>query len=135
MPSTGVEVQPAVLYPSTAHNASRTSQQPQPASSQHAHLPSPTLALRCSLNDSRQIQQLDLCVIVVDDAGNARERCELVCSCFRLCASKDGQQGGLADRREACKRKQQVYYLIHTHDLHISSAGELRSCRRDLEYV
>mmetsp|Transcript_25041 Transcript_25041/g.63042 ORF Transcript_25041/g.63042 Transcript_25041/m.63042 type:complete len:213 (+) Transcript_25041:615-1253(+) len=43
-----------------------------------AHLPPAALARRRALDDSRQIQQLDLGVVVVDDARDARERRELV---------------------------------------------------------
>ena len=36
-----------------------------------------TLALRCTLNNTRQIEELDFGVVVVNDAGNAGEGGEL----------------------------------------------------------
>lgn len=36
-----------------------------------------TLALRCAFDDTRQIQELDLGVVIVDDTRNARQRGEL----------------------------------------------------------
>lgn len=67
-----------------------------------AHLPSSALALCCSLNDTGQIQQLDLGVVVVDDTRDACQRGELIRSCLRVCACELGQQGGLSNRGETC---------------------------------
>jgi hypothetical protein len=66
------------------------------------HLPAAALALRGALDDTRQVQQLDLGVVVVDDAGDACEGGELVRRGLRLCACQLGQQRRLADRGEAC---------------------------------
>lgn len=56
-----------------------------------------TFALGGPLNDTRQIEQLDFGIVVVDDTRNAREGCEFVGSRFALGASEVRQQGGLAN--------------------------------------
>lgn len=45
------------------------------------HLATAALALSCTLNDTRQIQQLNLGIVVVDDLF------EYVCICMWLCVS------------------------------------------------
>lgn len=50
-------------------------------------LPTSTLAVFGALDDSRQIQQLDLRAFVFDTAGDGRQRCELVSRHFRVNAS------------------------------------------------
>jgi hypothetical protein len=69
-----------------------------------AHLPSSTLALCCPLNDTRQIQQLYLGVVVMDDTRDACQRGELIRSCLRVCARELSQQRGLSHRGKTCVR-------------------------------
>ena len=49
-----------------------------------------------------QVQQLDLGIVVVDDAWYAGESGELISRRFRFCAGQVCQQRRLADRWKAC---------------------------------
>eukprot|EP00962_Isochrysis_galbana_P030560 scaffold9920_cov122-Isochrysis_galbana.AAC.1 len=83
----------------------------------HAHLPPPALALGGALDDSRQVQQLDPAVLVVDHARDAGERGELIRRGLRLGAGEGGQDGRLAHRREADERNPRVAHLLHVEPL------------------
>ena len=61
----------------------------------------PALAVGRALDDARQIQQLDLRVVVEDVAGDARQRREFVARGLALRARQRGQQARLADGGEA----------------------------------
>ena len=60
------------------------------------HLPSPSLSLGGALDDSRQIQELNLRVVVMDDARNTSQRCELVRCRLGVRARELRQQRGLS---------------------------------------
>lgn len=60
-----------------------------------------TLAVLGPLNNSRQIEQLDVGALVVVDTRDASERCELVVSGFGVGAGELAEKSGLSDGREA----------------------------------
>lgn len=60
-----------------------------------------TFALRGALDNAGKIQQLDLGLIVMDDAGDAGERGELIGRNLRLGAGQDCENCGLPHRRKA----------------------------------
>lgn len=90
------------------HYSQESAQQPMTLSRKGTppHLPSPTLALCSTLNDTRQIEKLDLGIVVVDDTRDACKGGELISSCLRLGAGKLVQKRRLSHRWEACKGKE-----------------------------
>lgn len=65
------------------------------------HLLSSTLAIRCALDDSRKIEELDLGVVVVDDSGDAGQCSKLVGCGEGSCVCDAGEEGGFTDWGEA----------------------------------
>ena len=74
---------------------------PLPALPYGKYLAAPPLALRGPLDDPWQIQQLDLGLVVVDDAGDAGQGGELVRRYLRLRPGEQAEQGRLAHGWEA----------------------------------
>lgn len=62
---------------------------------------SSTLAICCALDDSRQIEELDLSVVVVDDSGDAGQCSKLVGCGEGSCVCDAGEEGGFTDGGEA----------------------------------
>ena len=62
-----------------------------------------TFALCSSLNDTRQIQQLDFCIIVMDDSRYTGQGGELIGCHLRRCASELRQNCTFAYTGKACK--------------------------------
>jgi hypothetical protein len=88
-------------------------------------LPAAPLAVGGALDDAGQVEQLDLGVVVADDARDARERRELVGRRLGGRSGQDGQQGGLADRGEADERDAAVAVLLHLEAVARAAAGAL----------
>ena len=62
------------------------------------------LARGGALNDSREVQQLNVCPLVLDDTRDTGEGGELIRGSFGLGFGDGTQQGGFADRRESDQR-------------------------------
>lgn len=102
------------------------------------HLPAAALALARTLNDARQIQQLNVCTAVLYDTGDARQSGELVGRDGRLGLGELRQDRGLAHGGEADERDARVAVLLHLEAVaaalalagglqqHRAVAGELR---------
>ncbi len=60
-------------------------------------------AVRCALNQTRNIRQHNVLAVAADDAQIRRQRREVVVADFRLCARHDGQNRRFADVRIAHK--------------------------------
>ena len=65
------------------------------------NLPSSTLSVSSALDDTRQIQELDFCVVVVDYTWNAGQGCEFVGCWKRRCIGDAGKESWFADWGEA----------------------------------
>mmetsp|Transcript_35064 Transcript_35064/g.88587 ORF Transcript_35064/g.88587 Transcript_35064/m.88587 type:complete len:231 (-) Transcript_35064:217-909(-) len=61
----------------------------------------PSLAVLGTLNNTRQIKQLDLGTLVPDDAGNTRQGRELVSSSLRMGTGELGEERTLTNRGKA----------------------------------
>ena len=64
------------------------------------NLPTSTLVVLGSLDDSREIEKLHLGSLELENARDAGQGCELVLRGSRLGAGEHGQQGRLPDRGE-----------------------------------
>jgi len=77
------------------------------------HLSASALAMRSTLDDSGQIQQLHLGAIQVHVARDAGKSCELVGCRRRVCSSELGQERRLADRGKADQRHSCISHAGH----------------------
>lgn len=64
-----------------------------------SHLSAPTLALGGTLNDTRQVKQLYVGTLVLDDTRDAGKGCELVGGSHALGVGQGAQQGTLGVKR------------------------------------
>jgi len=87
------------------------------------HLAPASLTLRSPLDDPRQVEQLDLGALVVDDAGDARERGELVPGGLGLGAREKREEGRLAHGREAYQGHPPVAVALHREPLPLALLG------------
>eukprot|EP00053_Salpingoeca_punica_P020781 m.212348 g.212348 ORF g.212348 m.212348 type:complete len:417 (+) comp20083_c0_seq1:2736-3986(+) len=84
-----------------------------------------TFAVLGTLNDTRQVEELDLGALVADDTRHRRQRGELVGSHLRVHTSKVGQQRRFADRWEPDKADTRVARLGHVETFFLVAAAAL----------
>jgi len=101
------------------------------------HLLTTPLALSSALNDSGQIEHLDLRPLVHEVTGNARERRELIISRYTLSVGDLIQQTGLAHTGETNQRHTGVSSSLHVESvtfLASSSTTTLANEKLGLEF-
>mmetsp|Transcript_12153 Transcript_12153/g.30665 ORF Transcript_12153/g.30665 Transcript_12153/m.30665 type:complete len:417 (+) Transcript_12153:144-1394(+) len=92
-------------------------------------LPAAALAVLGALDDSRQVQQLDLGASVADDTRDTCERGELVRRHLGECPRELVQQSGFADRGEAYEPHPRVAHFVHIKAFALPAAARARPSR------
>ena len=87
------------------------------------HLAASAFALGGALDDPGKVEQLDLRVVVMDHAGDARERGELVRGGFGVRAGSQSQQRGLPHRGKSDQRDPAVSVLRHLEPVALAAAA------------
>ena len=97
-------------------------------------MPPPTLPLARALDDPGEVQQLYLRVVVVDDAGDARQRRELVRRHLAVRPREFREQRGLPHGREPDERDAPVAVLGHLEAVLVRAArlGRREELRAEL---
>mmetsp|Transcript_7865 Transcript_7865/g.20466 ORF Transcript_7865/g.20466 Transcript_7865/m.20466 type:complete len:232 (-) Transcript_7865:276-971(-) len=85
------------------------------------NLPTSTLTIFCTFNDTWKIEELNFGTAIPDNTGYASEGGELVRCSLRKSTGQLGEEGGLSDRREPDKTHAGITSRLHIKAFSLSS--------------